>query len=208
MQEGRDLSRHQRLRPHLSCCAQPGGHCLQSRARWTPVSGPYLRPFEPPNSGTRSRSWVDMPHPHPLLVLGKWFVIGWALPTRESSWPLPGNDAQRGAGPLGSRVCATGCLSFLTALAGQPKRARGPSLKHTLAPGLGINMVLLGAGPLCAPRAKCRPVPTSVKPGGQPEDAGLGPPQNLSWSQSVNACMSEKCNHRQPRSLRQCGSCF
>uniref|UniRef100_A0AC11DU56 Zinc finger protein 7 n=1 Tax=Ovis aries TaxID=9940 RepID=A0AC11DU56_SHEEP len=95
-----------------------------------------------------------------------------------------------------------------TALAGQPKRARGPSLKHTLAPGLGINMVLLGAGPLCALRAKRRPVPTSVKPGDQPEDTGLGPPQNLSWSQSVNACMSEKCNHRQPRSLRQCGSCF
>lgn len=69
-------------------------------------------------------------------------------------------------------------------------------------------MVLLGAGPLCALRAKRRPVPTSVKPGDQPEDTGLGPPQNLSWSQSVNACMSEKCNHRQPRSLRQCGSCF
>lgn len=187
MQEGRDLSRRQRLRLHLSCCAQPGGQCFQSRARWAPLSGRYLRPCEPPNSGTRSRSWVAMPHPQPSAGARKVSHKGGVH--KGVLLATPGNDAQRGVGPLDSRVCTTGCLSFLTALAGQPKRARGRSLKRTLAPRLGINMVLLGAGPLCAPRAKCRPVPTSVKPGDQPEDSGLGPPQNLSWSQSC------KCMH-------------
>lgn len=155
--------------------------------------GPRWTCHTPPSAGARKVVCHRMePPPHKEVLLATSIVT---------------SQRQMVAGPLDSRVCATGCLSFLTALAGQPKRARGPSLKHTLAPGLGINMVLLGAGPLCALRAKRRPVPTSVKPGDQPEDTGLGPPQNLSWSQSVNACMSEKWNHRQPRSLHV-GSCF
>ena len=92
---GQGPLRRQRLRLHLSCCAQRGGHCFQSRARWASLSGPYLRPFEPPNSGTRSRSWVAMPHPHPLLVLGKRPKRKESI--RESYWPFP-VMTQRGVG--------------------------------------------------------------------------------------------------------------
>lgn len=90
---------------HLSCYAQPGGHCLQAGPRWAPVSGPYLEPLSHLTVGQdQGPRWTC---PHPLLVLGKWFVGRMGPPTRESSGHFTVMaEAQMVAGPLDSRVCA------------------------------------------------------------------------------------------------------